>query len=278
MILLSSLSWAASPAAIIALRGEVEVVGPQGQDIPAALGAELPDGSRVCTGPGSFTTVRLAVSPEGGNHDDVNLMSETCLVVVQTSQDVEDRFSQLTLESGSVSLRDPADRGAGEIRIETASGRTIGSGGFRVHVEEAAQRTEALTRPLTVEGAGQSLELAAGFGSRVHTGEAPGDPHPLPPPGTPTEPASGTELRIPDFSWVPVEEALGYKIEFSATEDFSDLVRIQYVPDRLWQPQRFALPYRIPGLYWRVTSYDRLGFEGVPSQDRSLLFPAGVGP
>lgn len=268
----------ASPAAIIALRGEVQVSAPDGSELPSALGTELVDGSRVCTGPGSFATVRLAVSPEGGNHDDVNLMAETCLVVVRTSQDQQDRESRLTLESGSVSLRDTTTHGRGRILVETRSGRTLGSGGFRVHVEDEAQRTEALSQSLTVEGAGQSVEVPAGFGSRVRTGEAPGAPHELPPPGTPTDPLTGAELRVPDFTWTPVEQALGYKIEFSATGDFSDLVVVDYVPGSPYEPERFALPYRVPGLHWRVTSYDRLGFEGLPSEGHELHFPAGVGP
>lgn len=263
-------------AIVLAMRGEVRQQEPTPADL--APGDGLAEGSLVCTGVGAFATVRLAVSPTG-RHDDVTLLPQTCLRVVSTSRHATDRASVLTLERGSVTLRqvDPDDHGS--VVVQTNSGTTRGDGGgFRVHLEDGAARTEALYNAVSVEGAGISVAVGAGFGTRVHTGEAPQDPTRLPDPGTPTLPLDAAVLRVADFAWQPVPEAMAYRIEFASVGDFSDLLMADETPDAVYEPQVLFLPYRVPGLHWRVMSVDKYGFIGVPSDPRQLRFPAGVGP
>lgn len=267
----------ATAAVLLAARGDVQLREPTQHAL--ALGERLAEGSLVCTGVNSFATVRLAMSIVGGQHDDVTLLPETCLRVVTASSHSASRESVLALESGSVTLRAVDEGDAGRVVVETASGVTRGEGGgFRVHIEQGAARTEALYNGVSVEGAGEKVAVEAGFGTRVRTGEAPQAPQRLPDPGTPTAPTDLQVLRVADFSWQPVAEALAYRIEFATTEDFSDILMADEAPASVYEPELLFLPFRIPGLHWRVTSVDKYGFIGVPSEPRELRFPAGVGP
>ena len=280
MILLLSVALAQDPvgaAVVLAMRGEVELREPGVAALE--LGQSVPEGALVCTGVDSFATVRLAVSVDGGQHDDVTLLPETCLRVVTTTRHPQDRESVLSLESGSVTLRavDPGD--SGRVVVNTASGTTRGEGGgFRVHIEEGAARTEALYSEVAVIGAGQEVRVDAGYGSRVRTGEIPQAPRKLPDPGAPTAPDDAQVLRVADFAWQPVPEALAYRIEFATTDDFSDLLMADETPQAVYEPEVLFLPFRVPGLHWRVISVDKYGFMGIPSDPRALQFPAGVGP
>jgi hypothetical protein len=264
--------------AVLHAQGEVTVRLPDRAKVSATPGLDLPQGSTVCTGPGSYATLRLARSGGGLAHDDVNLLAETCLTLVSAVSRAAERSSVLRVESGSIDIR-AADETPGTVVVETASGITTGTGGgFRVSREADATRTEALAAPVAVLGAGQEVEVGAGQGSRTATGQAPSAPVDLLLATIPQRPQRDQPLRRPDFSWTPLEGALGYRIEIASSGDFSSLVTVESVPDPSWSPQLLFLPYRVEGLWWRVSAFDRVGFLGYPSEPRALVMPAGVGP
>lgn len=264
---------------LLAAYGAGSITLPGGASLPFAAGAGLPDGSVVCTEVDSFATVRLAVAQVGGFHDDVNLLGTTCVAVQSTTQMGAARSSVIEVQRGSIAVREAASAGDGTVTVKTSFGTSSGlGGGFRVHVEEGASRTEALYHPVVVFGGGEERPLAAGEGSRVRAGEVPSAPVKLKVAGLPDSPDDGAALRVPTFTWGGVAEALGYRIELSSAPDFSELVLVQDVPDAGYRPDRLLLPFRVPGLWWRVATYDRLGFLGIPSEERGLTFPAGVGP
>lgn len=263
---------------VITLRGEVEVALPESRVLVATAGLELPPGATVCTGADSYATIRLAKVTQGLAHDDVNLLAETCLTLVSAVATTQERSSVIRVERGSVAVR-AADHGHGTVVVETESGITAGQGGgFRVTREEGSTRTEALEAPVAVMGAGEQVDLRAGQGSRVRSGEAPSAPVDLLGPGSPVRPQLGEPLRRPDFVWTAVDGALGYRVEIAAASDFSAIVHVESVPDPSWMPALLFLPYRVEGLYWRVSSFDRVGFQGPPSDPRQLVVPPGVGP
>jgi hypothetical protein len=186
----------------------------------------------------------------------------------------------LSLASGSVSVQtSEAGGGRGRITVRTQSGLTTGEGGgFRVHIETDAARTEALFNPLSVIGAGVAVDVKAGQGSRTRSGEAPSTPVDLLLPPSLLSPAAAAPLRRPDFSWADEPLALGFQIELSRDADFRDVVVMERLDRPNWQPQTLLLSYDLPGLYWRVSAFDRLGFLGMPADPRPFAFPAGVGP
>lgn len=269
-------------AALRKVHREVEVTLP-GEAPRAAresdLGMALPDGSRVCTGPDSFATLRLALDPVSGAHDDVSLMPDTCLTVDAVGGRPAGRSALVSLRRGSVAVLPVVAGEGGLLTVRTRDGvATATQGGHRVHIEEGATRTEAVFGEVDVIGAGSVRRLPAGTGNRVTAGSAPTEPVPLLPPGTPLAPARGAPLRLPDFDWTPVPGALGYRVEVGLDPELTELVMARDVGVVPWQPELLLLPYSSPGLWWRVTAFDRLGYLGIPAEGWGFTFPAGARP
>lgn len=266
-------------AVVLSVYGSGAVRRPGEAELPMAAGQDLPEGSVVCTAERSYATVRLALDLEQRRHDDVNLLPQTCMTVDATSSSAGQRSSLVSVTQGSVSVQDARAIGAGTVTVRTRDGLTSGqSGGFRVHVEGAATRTEALYSPVSVLGGGAEVRMAAGEGSRLRQGQAPEQPTPLLVPGAPVSPDEAARLRVPEFRWTAVDRALGYRVEIAASPTFNDTVLVEESASAVWAPELLLLPFRVPGLWWRVASIDRTGFIGVPSEPRSLSFPPGVGP
>lgn len=221
---------------VLSLRGSGSLRMPQSAELPLELGQDIPPGTLVCTAPDSYATLRLATSESGGGHDEVTLLGGTCLVLTGSTGRGPERSSLLDLQRGYLSVR-PTLTDPGRVAVRTGDGLTAGEeGGFRVAVEEGATRTEALYRPVAVIGAGVELSLKAGEGSRVSQGQAPSPVHLLPPFGEPLKPADQAPLRRPDFSWTPVERALGYRLEISSDDAFTSLLLIKDVGETSWFP------------------------------------------
>jgi len=265
------------PAAVSALAGSGTARIGTAPEVALTLGMALPTGTEVCLHDNSYATLRLAYDPATLRHDDIVLMPETCLAVASTSGGAGTRSSVVSVHRGSVSIRVAQETGG--VTVLTPAGITSGEhGGFRVTIEEEASRTEALEDQVVVIGAGEQVLVEAGYGTRVRKGEAPSEPVRLLAPGSPVLPEAGHLLRRPEFVWTPVERALGYQVEFSSAEDFSELVYVEEVADVQWEPDVLFMPFRVPGLWWRVAAFDRTGFVGLPSESRFLALPPEIGP
>lgn len=262
-------------AVVTAVQGGGTISRPGEDPIPLASWVTLPAGTVVCTDANGYAAVRLAAADSCQAAYDVSLLSSTCLTIKATYARGEDRSSHVFLGRGSVSLSESR----GLVALETRSGTTVSRhGGLRVTLEPDAARTEALVGDVAVIGAGVAVELGPNQGSRVHTGQAPSDPVALLLPGALDAPDDGAPLVRPDFAWAPVPGALGYRVALATGADFTELVRTEEIGHASWSPERLFLPYRRPGLYWRVAAFDRIGFLGPPTPPRRLRLPAGVGP
>lgn len=265
----------AQPAQIVALSGSGTVTASAGMAVAAAEGMFLPADAEMCTATDSFATIRLAASPGCTDEDDVTLLPGTCLTVDANQALIDERTSVVSVRTGAIAVK--RNDGDGRVAVRTEAGLTTGdNGGFRVAVEESATRTEAVTGDVAVIGSGSELEVPSGFGVRTDVGSTPGDLVKLLPPSTPTAPDNRQRLLVPDFAWTPVERALGYRVELATDAEFTRLVRRVEVGRASWSPSQLFLPYLVPELHWRVVSFDRLGFEGIPSPARELRFPRGV--
>jgi len=250
-----------------------------GATTPPYSGLALPDGSSVCTDDNSFATVRLASTPT--QHDDLSLLPKTCVTIDAVSARAAERRSLVTLAEGSITTRDLTGDLAtnGQIAVRSASGLTAGKGGgFRVSIEADAARTEALGHGVDVLGAGERVQVPAGYGARVQTSQAPQQPVKLLGATSALRPDAGAELIRPDFGWTPVDRALGYRVQIASDADFANIQRSEDVPGADWTPELLLLDYRVDGLWWRVSAFDRSGFEGFASDARALRLPKGVGP
>ena len=266
-------------ALLVDRSGEVEVTV-RGETTPAAPGAHLPQGATVCTRAGAFATLRLARGDRA--HDEVILFSQTCTTIdhldARGDAQAASRSSRLSLRQGSVAVRSDAGPDV-EVEIVTESGQTSGAeGGFRVTIEEAAARTEAVTGAVVVRGAGAEVDVPAGYGSRTRTGEPPSPPIALLVSAEGLIPDDAAILTRPDFGWSAVDRALGYRVEIASDRSFSALLVAEEVAEPWWKPDLLFLPFRVGGLWWRVAAFDRTGFVGFPSTPHRVALPAGVGP
>lgn len=267
-------------ALLVGYFGGGQIVRPGQGVAPFALGESLPQGTIVCTEADSTAVVRLGMSEDGRDHDDILLLGTTCITVRGSTRRGSARQSLVEVRDGSIAVHEGyADDRGGVVTVVTPSGLTSGEGGgFRVHIEPGAARTEALTDPVAVMGGGAEVQLQARQGSRVRTGLAPEPPVDLLMPGTPLLPAASAPLRFADFSWTAVDRALGYRVELSTSPAFDEVVVTQDVGPNAWAPDVLLLPFRVPGIWWRVSAFDRTGFLGIPSESRHSEFPTGVGP
>lgn len=263
-------------AFLVALTGDATFTPGGRAAEPAVAWQPIEAGTLVCTGGGAFATLRLAstCNEDGSASDDILLQSETCVAVDAAFSATERRSTLVRLTRGSVNVQ-AAPTAEGHVTIVTPSGITTGTrGGYRVTVEDAAARTEALLAPAAVQGAGKEVALQPGQGSRVKTGEAPSDPVDLLVTKTLGKPGPGEPLRRPEFSWTPVPGALGYRLEIAKDLWFRDLIFQEDVPDPTWVAPVLMLPYGgRTTLHWRVASFDRLGFLGRPTPSRALRVP-----
>ena len=263
-------------AIVTAVSGSGEVTTPSGTS-PLFVQMTLPPGSLACTNADGFATLRLATDGVNG-HDDLILLPSTCIRIVAVTNRPSGRSSAVEVTQGSVEIR-AIDGGGGDVTVLSEAGVTTGdSGGFRVALEDAGSaRTEAIGGDVAVMGSGAEVAVANGQGSRTIPGQAPSPPVDLLPPGNPTLPTAGGTLRTPDFEWTGVDGALGYRLQVSIAPDFSDIVYATESPRPELRPDRLFLPYRVSGLWWRVTSFDLTGFEGPASTPRRVAMPAGIG-
>ena len=266
-------------AAVCGLTGTAVVFDPSRQQALAVKGQELIAGSEVCTATDSFATVCMARDRDGFDHDTVTMYPNTCLTVESSFSGDTRRSSLLSMSKGQVSIGNGPGRKSGDLTVTTRDGVISGDkGGYRVAIEDSGTRTEAFEQSTRVIGAGVEVTLAVGQGNRVRVGEAPTSPISILVAGELTTPEESIPLKRPIFSWVAADRAVGYRIELAASPDFVDIVYMKQVGQNEWRPEMLMLPYRVPGLWWRVSKVDRLGFVGTPSAGRSIVFPQGVGP
>jgi hypothetical protein len=267
----------AHKARVLSVTGSGRITPPEGAEVPLACGTWMSPGTTICTSVESFATVRLAEDEAGRIYDDVRISSSTCVTIVTSAVSAEGRSSLLNISEGSISVS-ASEQDDGVITVQTPSSLTTGTqGDFRVTIEENAARTEALDEAVvSVFAGGAEVALSAQQGTRVKAGQPPIAPVTLLDTGFLLRPESDAVLVWPDFTWTPVERALGYRVQISSTADFARILHQEDVPYPEWRPDFLLLPVDVSALWWRVTSFDRLGFESMPSSPRRLQLPAEI--
>lgn len=269
----------AQDAFLLTLRGTATVTEAGGEPRPIRRFGAVRSGDLLCTGRDSFATLRVATQCTDDGHptDDLTLGPDTCVELVGAASDGDRRSTAVRVRKGSLQVQENPD-GHGHVTVRAGDGQTTGErGGYRVTVEDAAMRAEALYAAVAIQGAGQQVDLDAGQGSRVRAGQAPEPPVDLLRPGTPVRPEDGAALRRPAFLWTSADDAFGYRFEVATGPDFVDLVYQDDVVDPDYRPSMLLLPWPDDGLlYWRIASFDRFGFLGIPSAPRAMRLPSGA--
>jgi hypothetical protein len=264
----------AEKARVLSVTGSGRITQPSGDEIPLSCGTWLEPGTTICTSVESFATVRLAEDAAGQIFDDFQISSSSCVTIVSSAVGAEGRSSLLNISEGSISVS-ASEQDDGVVTIQTTSSLTTGTqGAFRVTIEEDSARTEALEEAVvSVFAEGVEIALTAQQGTRAEIGEAPINPVTLLDTGFLIRPENDAVLVWPDFTWTPVERALGYRVQISSTPDFARVLHQEDVAYPEWRPDFLLLPVDVSSLWWRVTSFDRLGFESPPPAPDDSRFP-----
>jgi len=264
-------------AQVLSVTGSGRITQPSGEEIPLSCGTWLEPGTTICTSVESFATIRLAEDTAGEIFDDLQLSSSSCVTIVSSAVNTEGRSSLLNISEGSISVS-ASEKDNGVVTVQTTSSLTSGTqGAFRITIEEDSARTEALEEAVvSVFAEGVEVALTAQQGTRAELGEAPISPVNLLDTGFLIRPESDAVLLRPDFTWTPVERALGYRVQISSTPDFARILHQEDTAYPEWRPDFLLLPVDVSALWWRVTSFDRLGFESPPSSPRRLQLPVVI--
>ena len=265
----------AKRARVLSVTGTGRITAPTGEESPLVCGTWMEPGTTICTSVESFATIRLA--EDDNSHDDAQIDPSTCMTIVSSAVRSEGRSSLLNVSAGSISIR-ASEEDDGVISVQTSSSLTTGTQGeFRVTIEENSARTEALEETVvSVFADGVQVTLSEQQGTRAKTGTPPIAPVTLLDTGFLIRPENNAVLVWPDFTWSQVDRALGYRVQISTTPDFARIIHQQDVPYPEWRPDFLLLPVDVSALWWRVTSFDRLGFESPPSNPRRLQLPRGA--
>ncbi len=128
-----------------------------------------------------------------------------------------------------------------------------------VSADATASNIEVLEGNVAVAGGGEEALVPAGYGTRVKVGEPPAPPRALLPGPQITNAADRVSAPGYVLTWVPVQEAVNYRLELSRSEHFETLV---------WQAtsvqERLPLPSLPDGQYYsRLRAMDSEALEGL---------------
>ncbi|WP_223646025.1 FecR domain-containing protein [Corallococcus sp. EGB] len=170
----------------------------------------------------------------------------------------------LELVKGTVETQ-AAPGGAGSTFEVRTRGAVAGVRGTRFRVsqqEDGTSRVETLEGKVALGAEQGSVDVDAGFGSRVRPSQPPEAPRALLAAPALERPRGGAYPKAPSLVWKAVEGAKGYRVELGTTADFVGDVKVQ-------ESAHPTVDAAAPGpgkWFWRVLAVDADGFMGFPSK------------
>ena len=211
-----------APAIVRGVTGDVTVrSGPAKSPRAVVPDMELHAGDVLATGPEGNVTLEYF----DGYRLRLDADSELVLRALDGYSGTSVYRGEMQLPRGRIESRSPPrhDPATG-IRVDTPGGVTSTRGTqFRVNAEpkQAAARTEVLDGSVDVTGAGQAVNVAAGFGTVARSGEPPRQPVPL----LPAPDLAATEPRqrqVPvAIAIAPLPGAHAYRVQIAADPAFA---------------------------------------------------------
>ncbi|GAB4303234.1 MAG: hypothetical protein Kow0090_18820 [Myxococcota bacterium] len=261
------------PAAKIAyVKGDVQVIKPDGGKTPAQVGDALLEKDGVQTAAQSVADIEII----GGRNVVVNensrvIVSHLNYAPKPKKPEEKPIIAQMKIELGRlfVSLRKALSK---DEKFEIMRGTVVaGVRGteFRMTAEQnETAKVEVTKSDITVTAANKTAPLKEDYGMRIKKGEKPGKPHKLPPSPELSSPELDTTIKTFDFTWKPVEGGKEYRFEIAKDPDFRQLVESTIVANVNYRPESVTLP--LGDFYWRVSTIDKEDFEGKSSTPRKF--------
>lgn len=238
--------------------GQVTVSPGEGPPTPRLAGDALYAGELVATD----DTGRAELALADGS---LLILSPRSAVRLGTLELTAERQRKVLLDlvRGTVETQ-AAPGGAGSTFEVRTRGAVAGVRGTRFRVsqqEDSTSRLETLEGKVALGAEQGSVDVGAGFGSRVRPSEAPEAPRALLAAPTLERPRGGAYPKAPPLVWKGVPGAKVYRVELGTTADFTGDVKVQEstnpTVDAAAGPGKW---------FWRVLAVDADGFVGYPSK------------
>lgn len=245
-------------ARIVAVQGSATTQAPGHPPAPAEAGQRLPVGSLIETDPGASLTLQFADGSRlllrGGSQLRLDRLSAYAGGAMADTR--------LHLQRGRIdnTVRKRFGGGEAKFQVETPTATSAVRGTvFRVEAEPDASRTEVLHGSVSMSSQTHRALLRRGYGAAVSAepGAELRQAKLLPAPDLSAwEPVQ--HAARPELAWPEVEGAREYRVQVSASPDFTSLL-----VDRSYADARAVLPELEDGRYAiRVNAVDALGLEG----------------
>lgn len=265
VIPVSMLKQKPTPARVIALSGNVDLIRANGNPAEISVGTLLYSGDRVITQDTESLRIQFADDSE--------------LQVLSNSEVVLDKLSyhrktgmvdtRIRLNSGAVNTSVKKQKGESRYEITTPAAITAVRGtAFRLSSDaEQISRTEVTEGLVGVSAGGVEIAVKEGFGLVAEKGK------PLPAPVKLLDaPVPGdnlsADLSVLQVSWPRLEGAARYRYQLASDEKFNQLV-----VDSMTSENSIRIAELLPGRYFlRVRGVDAWRLEGVDSvRDYQIL-------
>ena len=249
-----------SPAQVIRIRGDVELIHASGEQTRPQPGDQLTTGDLLRTGPDGSANIRMADGSQLIVQANTEIRMDTL-----SSYGINGMVdTRMRMQRGRIDTRVPPRTPPSRYEITTpAAVAAVRGTSFRVSADADAPkaRTEVLKGTVGVSAAAVNRDVPQGFGTLAEAGKPPLEPRPLlPAPGI-------AELEAPirywpiKLQWKPVPKAVAYRVQVSDAPAFDSILIDRHQP----QPA-FELPRLADGKYHiRARAIDDLGLEGIDS-------------
>ncbi len=245
-------------ARIVAVQGPATMQVPGHPPAPATTGQRLPAGSLIETEPGASLTLQFADGSRlllrGGSQLRLDRLSAYAGGAMADTR--------LRLQRGRITntVRKQFGGGEAKFQVDTPNATSAVRGTvFRVEAGPDASRTEVLHGSVAMSNRNHGALLRRGYGAAVSTGADARlrEAKLLPAPDLSAWEPVRHEAR-PELAWPAVEGAREYRVQVSASPEFTSLL-----VDRSYADARAVLPELADGRYAiRVNAVDALGLEG----------------
>lgn len=262
-------------ARIVFLRGEVDLY--HVDDTVAAtlkIDDRLELGDRVVTGPSAVVSIRFADSSRLLVGPDSEIILDTLSAFGETGM-VDTR---LRVKRGRVESRvRPLEGEGSRYEIHTPAAVTMVRGtGFRVGVEgdSGLTRNEVTEGDVAVEAGGETVSVAAGFGTLIEPGKAPTPPSKLLASPDLSELPAAVDAGSVALEWPPLDAAKLYRLKLQVAGE-EDAVLLE----ALLEEASYTLQDLQAGHYLLLLrGIDELGLEGLTARHALQVNEVAVEP
>ncbi len=258
-----------TPAKVIALTGQVQILRANGEHIDASVGMELYSGDRV------ITENRQSLRMQFADRSELQVLGDSELQLDKLSYHGETGMvdTRVRLNRGRASSQVQTLKSGSHYQIQTPVATTAVRGtAFRLSFADDISRTEVTEGKVGVRAGDSEQLVPAGFGLVAEQGKPLSAPVKLlePPQSLNSKPGRRSAL----LQWQALPDAQAYRYQLARDDSFRDIL----LDNTTSQTQVGIGDLTVGQYYWRVRAIGPQQLEGKSAQARFVLAPAPLAP